>query len=733
MTRKQLAFSLTLLLAIPLLAAVPQQEKTAEILLGAALHQEEVEGNLEAAIATYEKILTEHSTKRALAARAQLHIGICYEKLGKPEAREAYERLLRNYADQAEQVYAARTRLAALDQPRSPADPSTMVVRRVWSGGDATGAGGVSPGGHYLSYRTSGGGLAIHDLESGKDRPLSNKDSWSRARGSVTRDSNKLSPDGKQVAYVWHNRGSFNDVRIVGLDGSKPRVLYRNEEVSRTLGEMGREHIVPRAVRAWSPDGKYILVMFRRVDLTNQIGLLSVADGSVRVLKTLDWRTPGWVSFSPDGRYIAYDLAKEDSPGHDIFLLATDGSRETPLIEHPAHDQWPVWAPDGKRILFVSDRTRSRGAWLIQVADGKPRGSPELVKPDIGSIRPLGFTRNGSFYYRLAIRMEDVYTATLDLAAGKLLSSPEKVSQPFVGSNLRPDWSPDGQYLAYFSLMQGPEPIRASVVIRSVETGEVRELPPQRLYKQYYRGLRWSPDGRSILIKGSDDKGRYGLYQLNAQTGAVTPIVQTTGSGGSRPEYSPDGRAIFYWRGGSRGPTRIVARDLESGEERDLLRVVPPSYISHIMVVSPNGQRLAFFMEDSDTQSMALKVMPTAGGEPRELLRVHRPDFFNLGNYSALAWTTDGRELIFGKRTAASGTKVSPGDYNPNSWSYGKVELWRISADGGATQSVGLAMNRLSHLRFHPDGRRIVFDAVDAIYDEVWVMEHFLPELSATK
>ncbi len=33
MTKKQLALSLTLILAIPLLAAVPQKEKTAEILL----------------------------------------------------------------------------------------------------------------------------------------------------------------------------------------------------------------------------------------------------------------------------------------------------------------------------------------------------------------------------------------------------------------------------------------------------------------------------------------------------------------------------------------------------------------------------------------------------------------------------------------------------------------------------------------------------------------------------
>ena len=44
-------------------------------------------------------------------------------------------------------------------------------------------------------------------------------------------------------------------------------------------------------------------------------------------------------------------------------------------------------------------------------------------------------------------------------------------------------------------------------------------------------------------------------------------------------------------------------------------------------------------------------------------------------------------------------------------------------------------MDRLSHLRLHPDGRRIVFDALDARPEnnEVWVMEHFLLELSATQ
>ena len=243
----RMALVLTVLVAASLTAG--QTADRVEVLLKATMHQELVDGDLEAAIEQYKGIVARPAGNRALAAKALLQMGRAYEKLGRSEASVANERVLRDYAEQAEPVGVARARLAVLDQPRSPADASTMVVRRVWSGRDAFGVGGVSPRGRYLSYRTSGGGLAIHDLETGKDRPLANKDSWSRVRGTVTRDSHKLSPDGQQVAYVGHNRGSFNEVRIVGLDGSEPRVLYRNEDASRTLEDMGREHTVPRAIK----------------------------------------------------------------------------------------------------------------------------------------------------------------------------------------------------------------------------------------------------------------------------------------------------------------------------------------------------------------------------------------------------------------------------------------------------------------------------------------------------
>ena len=54
----------------------------------------------------------------SLAAKAQLRIGICYEKLGSQEARKAYQRLIADYPGQKEEVALARDRLARLADDR---------------------------------------------------------------------------------------------------------------------------------------------------------------------------------------------------------------------------------------------------------------------------------------------------------------------------------------------------------------------------------------------------------------------------------------------------------------------------------------------------------------------------------------------------------------------------------------------------------------------------------------
>jgi len=683
-------------LAVPAPAQVENNHQ-AEVLLQEAKHRALVDGDLERSIELCQQILTEHPGNRAMAAQALLQMGGCYEKLGKQEAQKAYQRLIKEFADQNDVASQARVRLAALERDNGK---SGVTVRQVWEPSrkpmsDSSGA--PSPDGRYLSFTNwSEGNLAVRDLTTGEYRDLTNEGTWDgnsqRAGGSI------WSPDGKQIAYAWSNAGHW-ELRIVGLDGSGPRVLYHNKELKV-------QH--PNAIWpvTWSQDGKDILARFCKKRGPDgwvwEIVLISVADGSVRVLRSLE-SLSRWhhMSLSPDGHGVVYDCpAKEREGVNDIFLLATDGSgEEVPLVQHPAYDWGPVWAPDGRSIFFVSDRSGANAAWLMQVADGKPVGEPRLIKEDAGEMSPMGFTREGSLYYHVGYNSTDVYTVSIDPDTGKLLAPPVKAIRSFEGLNSSPAWSPDGKGLAYVSERPSPGSAqrRDVLVIRSEETGQERELHPKKVWPQ---NLRWSPDGRSILCGNS-------LQLIDVKTGDVSSIVKfppkfapTDNVKIGAWALSPDWKTVFYARQ-MNGSHSIITHDLASGKEKELCQ---EEVHWAGLGISPDGRQLVF-AKDGNT----LMVIAIEGGELRILHRLQEGRGFAFR--CPPRWTVDGRYVLFGKR-------------HP-------VELWRVPGEGGEAQKV-LAMDGLQDVSVHPDGRRIAFTCKKWI-DQVWAMENFLPESTSDK
>jgi Tol biopolymer transport system component len=133
--------------------------------------------------------------------------------------------------------------------------------------------------------------------------------------------------------------------------------------------------------------------------------------------------------------------------------------------------------------------------------------------------------------------------------------------------------------------------------------------------------------------------------------------------------------------------------------------------------LSPDGRHLAFVAVDRSTGSRSLSVLPTAGGQPRELLSLKKSETIStFGPSAPLAWTADGRYLLFVKSREADDSQVS------------KTGLWSIRAEGGQPEKLLEVPMRVSSLCVHPDGRRIAFEGrVGQQKAEVWVMENFLP------
>ncbi len=664
-----------------------KKEESPQLLLEKATKLELVDGDLKGAIAIDERILSLQGVPRVVAARALLHLGECHEKLGHAEARKTYERLVREFADQMEEAARARVRLAALGER-----DTALRVRQVWAGPDDDFLGAPTRDGRYLTLQDwPSEDVAVRDLTTGQKRRLTHKDpGFEFALQSLP------SPDGQEVVYAWYNKDNSFDLRIVGMDGSSPRVLYASDEV---------KDLWPTD---WSPDGKSILAVFQGRDKKNQIAQIAVKDGSVRVLKAFDQQAPQRPRFSPDGRFVAYGFPQ--GPGaeeHDIFLLAVDGGREGPLVQHPANDVMFDWTPDGKRILFGSDRSGTTGAWWLRVAEGKPSGAPELVKADLGQdVKPMGFTQDGSYYYMVRLGMSEVYFAELDLATGSRLAEPSPATERYAGSNHSPEWSSDGRQLLFLS-QRGPGVWGArAICVRDMESGEVREIPSE-LDRMVL--ARWSPDGQSLFVLAQHPAAGISPFRIDLRTGDFER-VDLKAPVGFGFAWSPDGKAFFYnqWNGTTK-TISIVARDLATGQEKHLHSVTEPANYFAGVALSRDGRQLAFAA--GERGSNVLKVLPADGGEARDVLRgVEMP------LPGSVAWTPDGLSLLF---TRTPGPRSS------------RTELWRVPVQGGEPEKLDLADDNIRELRLHPDGRHIAYTA-GKDRQQVWALSNFLPAAEAT-
>ncbi|UCC83140.1 MAG: PD40 domain-containing protein [Gemmatimonadota bacterium] len=548
----------------------------------------------------------------------------------------------------------------------------------------------VSPDGRLVTgFFGTAGNLAVRDLNTGETRNLTNKGYPELVMGSV------FSPDGGRIAYSWHNADDFDDLRVVGLDDSEPRLLYRDP----------RRRSV--AIKNWSLDGKQLLITIRGAELDNEIASVAVSDGSIRRLvpDMVLHELPARMAFSPEGDLVVYDVrVPEGLPNHDIYIVERDAVRARALVEHAADDVLLGWSPDGTGILFASDRSGEVDIWFLPLDNGYPDGHPRVLKGNVGQLAPLALSQDGSFYYGVTRCDCGVYLAELDPVTGSLDGAPRRVASAFHRTGV--DWSPDGKRLAYVTPAGGVLADNWMLAVQSLETGDSRTFGVSVWVLHQLRPF-WSPDGRFLLAKGWDSSAypREVVYGVAVETGELKTLVASPSYWHDDTiewvEWSADGKAVFFVRGTAGFPPslRIVRRDLESGQEEDLFEFTAPPYV-YGLTASPDGRHLAFGVWDTGERRSILNILPLEAGEPLELTSVSLP-----AGIDPPAWTPDSRHLIY----------QTDG------------ELWRISIDGGEPLSLGslapLAIYR-GALSVHPAGRRIAFVAEPSRSSEVWVLKN---------
>jgi Tol biopolymer transport system component len=681
--------TLTIIMAISMILGSYQSvAQTAGELFSKAIQLEEVKGELEKAIEVYQTIITQFSADRQIASKAQLHIGLCYEKLGNTEARKAYELVLSDYADQAEPTKMARERLKALigGSGGTAARSTEVSMRQIWVAGKDMPI-CISPDGRYVVFGVyDSGNLWLRDLQSGEQRQITRD--GSRAEGMIASTYAAISQDGNWIAYNWWNKG-YQELRLSKLDGSSMRILHNGQD-GRTL------YVTPTA---WMPDGlKILAISFKNLVYSPHI--ISLSDGSVRDIGQPEPGSVIWGYPSPDGRHIAYSL------NEDIFVYNTATEQDSVIIKTPSADGMVGWTPDGSGIMFVSNRSGSRDLYLLGIQNGHPHGEPQLLRRDLGDPLYLYVTRDGRLFQTENKGTWDSYTVPVDKQTGKLTSTPSLVAPGYSRTNF-PAWSPDGKMLYYsrYKLTEGNRPL--VLVIRSEETGLTREIIPNPELPFWHTPIL-SPDGSQFLVTGADQKGNSGVFTIDSESGAVSQLLGISSANDAvdpNPNWSPDGKVIFYMIRSSEKREELIIRrkDITTGEEKEVHRGIFYNQIK----ISPDGTRFVYFMNDKPAKSFVLGILDIQSGKELELWRVPGTEY--PGGIDGNTWAPDGKNVL-----------VSLNQKMGN-------ELWRVPATGGPAEKLYFFPESTWGIVMHPSGKRLAF-AQSRINFELWVMENFLPK-----
>ena len=659
------------------IAGSVQQSDDPGVLLRAAIEKEEVDGDLQGAINLYKQIIAKYGTNRAIAAKAQLRIGMCYEKLGLREAQNAYQKVIENYPDQAGAVKMAKEKLSILQKAKALVenDKQEFKLSKIYTGEEYIDS--ISPDSQKLALIRQDE-IWAKDIATGKEVRLTTGQNM---------DWNTLwSPDSQWIAFV----DSDKNIKAVSLKGAPPRMLVSADQSLEKPEEM--------TPTSWSSDG--MKVIFH----VPSRGLFAVPSAGGDWEEILTFQNPEEASkyqsmiLSPNGQWIAYMAVHKGNT--DIYVMPSNGGESIRITSNPASDRRPVWSYDGKWLAFASYRAGNPQIWIIRISsEGKPEGVPVQVTRET-HILGGNWTKDGHIGFPAAFRTQHIFTANPD-------GSGEAQLTQFPWGNYGPRWSPDGEKIAFRT-----DYLRSLNTLRlwtMQSTGGEPKLVLDRRVGKYI----WSPDGNKIIFTQGKAPNSSILVSVPAEGGDAEEISTIRGGVGSL-HLSPDGRSIVFTY--TIRPSKyansaefmkkrlsgIGTIPVGGGDPKILIAADKEGLWYSCCRWSPDGRKIAFILFDYEQHqkggsSYSIGTMNADGRERKMITK---------GGEYVLCWSPDGKEIIYENR-------IKGMDF----------ELYKIRLDRG--ESVKLNIRGRSP-EFSPDGKRLAYSRWIGGGYEFWLAENLL-------
>ena len=553
---KRICFLLALLLIVPSLSFAQSPE-----LFQQALLKENGEGNLEAAVELYERIVNDSTAAQGVRAQAQLHIGMCWEKMGDAKAQEAYENVLQHYGDQIDVVQQARERLTQIEQSQTKTSP-------------------VQP--NYVKLIETAAPIASADY----------------------------SPDGQWIVYL--------------LQVDEQQELWLMNQASQQQTQLlDALPLCPMPRVRWSASGNF-LAYLAASDLPGRVSLVGLevdlkngtAEGAPvsfvtdKMISTFDWHPQ-----SEKMCFVAAHAGQDSLFSYDIaasqveFLTTVSSS----ILN-------PVWSENGDAIYFMAKGSLGRQSWdtfrfdtstgavnqmlgryaVLCGLDDSPTlavrkvamGPPLLTMINLKNDKKLELTLRPEFMQSMNVSMSsDGQTVLLPQRRKQ-----SKIERVYLNTNESVLISPKDGY--YFNPLISP----SGNVLAFVESdGDVHAIHVQNLQttadrifsvETTPRLVAWSPDETLLIYESLEEKN---ICQLDIKTGKMNVLDQFDQAIWKTAAFSGDGQYLVYpiYKEGQR---HLVLLHLPTGKKQ-VIRTTS-GYMSNACWL-PNQQEIIFAEKSS--------------------------------------------------------------------------------------------------------------------------------------
>ncbi len=331
-----------------------------------------------------------------------------------------------------------------------------------------------------------------------------------------------LSPDGKKIAFVSHGE-------VFAGSSHEPGAATR---VSNTPGsEFG---IV------WAPDSRKIVYVSDRDTVYHLYEYDFVSSKETQLTHGSSGETsPRW---SPDGKFLAFIR-----DGKDVIVYDAAAKQERVLVSShfskPPQDAAYEWSPDSQWIAYSAPGEREfRNIYVVPAAGGKPEAISFLANTN---ARAIAWTPDGTgLYFTTGQRTEMSQVVRVDLIPKTPPFREDRFRDLFKDEPERP-------------IRPGAAaPPKAPAKVRIEFAGIRRRLHIIPVGVDA-NGLRISPDGKLLLLTAAT-AGQANLYTFSidensanaTRENSVARQLTSTPGMKANPQWSPDGKEIFFLEGG---------------------------------------------------------------------------------------------------------------------------------------------------------------------------------------